>query len=205
LIISKLIYNNFNLENDNPFIFFDPTSAKFSKDLEDEEGEEDEPKGYFHKMIKKAAKTLKDEGPKIDFLLKKRLSRAKIEENKGGPGQKNINPNQHKTSNFSGNRKKDKLEKNDRNKNKNQKFSKNQKPFKPKQVCQFFIHGACHKGDDCTYSHDAHQIKKTELCKYFLTGNCIKGDDCLFSHNTKDFPCKYYHAKGVCEQAHLCK
>ena len=71
--------------------------------------------------------------------------------------------------------------------------NKNVKKFsnKKKQICQYYINGACHKGIECTFSHEAPQIRKNELCKYFLTGNCFKKDDCLYSHDTKKFPCKF--------------
>lgn len=39
-----------------------------------------------------------------------------------------------------------------------------------------------------------------ELCKFFLTGSCHKGQQCTFSHNLSDFPCKYLHATGHCEK-----
>lgn len=39
-----------------------------------------------------------------------------------------------------------------------------------------------------------------ELCKFFLTGSCHKGQNCTFSHNLSDFPCKYLHATGHCEK-----
>lgn len=39
-----------------------------------------------------------------------------------------------------------------------------------------------------------------ELCKFFLTGSCHKGLQCTFSHNLSDFPCKYLHATGFCEK-----
>ena len=87
----------------------------------------------------------------------------------------------------------------------------NKKPLKrttlgnKKQICQFYINGACKKGDQCPYSHDVEQIKKNELCKFFLTGHCAKGDKCLYSHNLKEFPCKFFHARGFCENLDNCK
>lgn len=44
-----------------------------------------------------------------------------------------------------------------------------------------------------------------ELCKFFLTGSCHKGAQCTFSHNLADFPCKYLHATGYCEKGEQCK
>lgn len=46
---------------------------------------------------------------------------------------------------------------------------------------------------------------KRDLCKYFLNGNCVKGDKCTFSHVSKDFPCKYFHSRGFCENNDNCK
>ena len=70
---------------------------------------------------------------------------------------------------------------------------------KSKQICQFYINGACKKGDKCPYSHDAEQIHKKELCKFFLSGKCNKGDKCLYSHDLKEIPCKFIHGLGFCE------
>lgn len=30
-------------------------------------------------------------------------------------------------------------------------------------ICNYYINGACHKGNDCTFSHDAPQIKKPNV------------------------------------------
>lgn len=77
---------------------------------------------------------------------------------------------------------------------------------KKKQVCQFYVNGACHKGNECTFSHDVQQIKRiTELCKYVLTGSCNKGEECLYSHDFKSFPCKFFHAIGYCENGENCR
>lgn len=95
--------------------------------------------------------------------------------------------------------------------NKKKQKKNNKKPLKrttlgnKKQICQFYINGACKKGDQCPYSHDVEQIKKNELCKFFLTGHCAKGDKCLYSHNLKEFPCKFFHARGFCENLDNCK
>ena len=82
-------------------------------------------------------------------------------------------------------------------------------------ICNYYINGACHKGNECTFSHDTPQVKKPnvnfyylilkELCKFFLTGNCHKGEECLYSHNTLTCPCKYFHSIGFCEKGTECK
>ena len=74
-----------------------------------------------------------------------------------------------------------------------------------KQICQFYINGACNKGDKCKYSHECEQIHKKELCKFYLSNTCTKGDKCLYSHNLKDYPCKFYHARGFCENCENCR
>ena len=80
----------------------------------------------------------------------------------------------------------------------------NFKSVKSKQVCQFYINGACKKGDKCPYSHDAEQIHKKELCKFYLSGKCAKGEKCLYSHDLSEIPCKYYHGLGFCENFQNC-
>lgn len=83
---------------------------------------------------------------------------------------------------------------------------------KNKAVCQYWINGACHKGNECGFSHDSAQVKKPnvfflikELCKFFLTNNCYKDKDCLYSHDLSQFPCKFFHAIGFCDKGELCK
>ena len=80
----------------------------------------------------------------------------------------------------------------------------NFKSVKSKQICQFYINGACKKGDKCPYSHDAEQIHKKELCKFFLSGKCAKGLKCLYSHDLSEIPCKYFHGLGFCENFQNC-
>ena len=94
-------------------------------------------------------------------------------------------------------------------KNKKKKKSKsnnnNFRTVKTKQICQFYINGACKKGDKCPYSHDAEQIHKKELCKFFLSGKCAKGDKCLYSHDLSEIPCKFFHGLGFCENFQNCQ
>ena len=91
----------------------------------------------------------------------------------------------------------------EKKKNKKEKYY-NFKSVKSKQVCQFYINGACKKGDKCPYSHDAEQIHKKELCKFYLSGKCAKGEKCLYSHDLSEIPCKYYHGLGFCENFQNC-
>ena len=97
-------------------------------------------------------------------------------------------------------KKKGKKKNKKQNKNKNKKI----KTLSGKQICQFYINGACKKGEKCPYSHNVEQIKKKELCKFFLSGNCSKGDKCLYSHNLKEIPCKFFHGRGLCENYEKC-
>ena len=105
----------------------------------------------------------------------------------------------------------DKAEENDKKKNNPQEH--NRKPSNKSkrsignkdQICQFYINGACKKGENCPFSHNCPQIHKRELCKFFLSGYCTKGSSCLYSHNLKDYPCKFYHARGFCENFENCK
>ncbi len=76
---------------------------------------------------------------------------------------------------------------------------------KPKQICQYYINGACSRGSSCGFSHEVEQVKKDEVCKYFITGACTKGEECLFSHDMSSFPCKFFHALGCCVNGDNCK
>ena len=120
-------------------------------------------------------------------LEKDEISHGKDEEN-------NSEKDTHEVSKKSKKKKKSKSKKN------NNSF----KSVKSKQVCQFYINGACKKGDKCPYSHDAEQIHKKELCKFFLSGKCLKGDKCLYSHDLSEIPCKFYHGLGFCENFQNC-
>ena len=120
-------------------------------------------------------------------LEKDEISHGKEEEN-------NSEKDTHEVSKKSKKKKKSKSKKN----------NNNFKSIKSKQVCQFYINGACKKGDKCPYSHDTEQIHKKELCKFFLSGKCLKGDKCLYSHDLSEIPCKFYHGLGFCENFQNC-
>ena len=38
-----------------------------------------------------------------------------------------------------------------------------QKNNKKRLICNYYINGACHKGNECTFSHDTPQIKKPNV------------------------------------------
>lgn len=63
-------------------------------------------------------------------------------------------------------------------------------------VCLYYMQGKCHKGDTCTFSHDAQPPRKMELCKFYLMDCCAKREKCLYMHS--DFPCKFYHTGLPC-------
>ena len=142
-----------------------------------------------------------------------------IDETKKEKGKNTLLQNKRKNSNDLGKRQKEKEEesssssvnsesiKQEKIKEKKEKKKEkyyNFKSVKPKQICQFYINGACKKGDKCPYSHDAEQIHKKELCKFFLSGKCAKGSKCLYSHDLSEIPCKYYHGLGFCENFQNC-
>lgn len=89
--------------------------------------------------------------------------------------------------------------------NKHNKKLKFDTSSKKKPICNFYVNGACNKGKECPFSHEAQLIRKNELCKYFLTNACVKGDECVYSHDTKSFPCKFFHAVGYCEKGESCR
>ena len=64
--------------------------------------------------------------------------------------------------------------------------------------------GGCHKGAECTFSHDFQPEKIKILCKYFLGGACNK-PNCAFSHNLSEFPCKFFHVLGTCDAGTFCQ
>jgi hypothetical protein len=76
-----------------------------------------------------------------------------------------------------------------------------EKNFKP--LCKFFVEGKCHKGSDCSYSHETSPSKKKEICKFYLQGFCGKGSECLFMHN--EFPCKFFHTNVECYSGDNCR
>ncbi|KAJ8731333.1 hypothetical protein PYW07_004497 [Mythimna separata] len=92
----------------------------------------------------------------------------------------------------------------ERNKhNKNDRRRSNHPMQDPDGVCLYYMQGKCHKGDDCSYSHDAQPPRKMELCKFYLMDCCAKRDKCLYMH--ADFPCKYYHTGLQCIYKDECK
>ena len=87
---------------------------------------------------------------------------------------------------------------------KKHKSNSNSKIVKKRAICQFYVNGACKKGENCPFSHNAEQIHKKELCKFYLSGKCTKGENCLYSHDLAEVPCKFYHGIGFCENLQNC-
>ncbi|KAL6043447.1 hypothetical protein QOT17_023880 [Balamuthia mandrillaris] len=75
---------------------------------------------------------------------------------------------------------------------------------RPVVVCKFYLNGACHKGEECTFAHIGTPAKKTEICRFYRMNACLKGEECLFSHDLKQEPCKYFY-KGKCAIGVTCK
>eukprot|EP00762_Andalucia_godoyi_P002483 ANDGO_02793.mRNA.1 hypothetical protein len=44
-----------------------------------------------------------------------------------------------------------------------------------------------------------------EPCKFFFSGNCHKGDNCTYSHQLHFFPCPHFHLRGSCPDGARCK
>lgn len=53
-----------------------------------------------------------------------------------------------------------------------------------REVCKYFLHGACRFGDSCYYLHDKNLLTKQTraVCKYYLAGSCSFGDQCFNEH-----------------------
>lgn len=160
-----------------------------------QDSEDEEETGFFHKMFKKEKEGEKISRKSEGFLKVKRKSSKEIE-------QDNVHKKQFK-----------KIEKKPKEveyqvkpeyEPKSKKDKKKQ-DFKPRLICQYWVNGACNKGKDCTFSHDAPQVKKQEMCKYFLSGTCMKREDCLYSHDITALPCKFFHAIGCCMNGESCK
>ncbi|XP_059143402.1 probable E3 ubiquitin-protein ligase makorin-1 [Physella acuta] len=60
-------------------------------------------------------------------------------------------------------------------------ISKNQPKFH--QVCRYFLHGACNKGEQCSYVHDRSGAVPVEnVCRYYQFGRCSYGNNCRYDH-----------------------
>jgi hypothetical protein len=50
-----------------------------------------------------------------------------------------------------------------------------------KEICKYYLHGACRNGAGCRFSHSMDAPKST-VCAYYLAGNCAYGDKCRYDH-----------------------
>ena len=50
-----------------------------------------------------------------------------------------------------------------------------------REICKYFLHGACRNGASCRFSHQMDAPKST-VCTYYLAGNCAYGDKCRYDH-----------------------
>ena len=173
--------------------------------INSEESSEEESIDFFH--INKnpnnniESKSKSKENSKIDLLNKKRkISNDSLSSNKSNKNNNNNNKYNDDSISSNENSEKKNINNNKKEKNKNYKSVKS----KTRQICQFYINGACKKGDKCPYSHDAEQIHKKELCKFYLSGKCTKGAKCLYSHDLSEIPCKFYHGLGFCDNLQNC-
>ena len=175
-----------------------------------EESDDDDDKNFFLKSKEMQMENLininneikeKEKNSEITFLQNKRekTQEKNIETNTEINKELNTELNMEENS-----ENKNKKIKKKKKKKKNKTQNKQHKVLNGKQICQFYINGACKKGEKCPYSHNVEQIHKKELCKFFLSGNCSKGEKCLYCHNLKEIPCKFYHGRGLCENYDKC-
>ena len=50
-----------------------------------------------------------------------------------------------------------------------------------REICKYYLHGACRNGASCRFSHEMSAPKST-VCTYYLAGNCAYGDKCRYDH-----------------------
>ena len=50
-----------------------------------------------------------------------------------------------------------------------------------REVCKYYLHGACRNGPGCRFAHGTDAPKST-VCSYYLAGNCAYGDRCRYDH-----------------------
>ena len=160
--------------------------------LKSDESSDEESLDFFH-IDKNYYKSKEEE--KNNFLNAKRKY---SDESNNKQNNKNIDKDSFSSDDISSS-----IKQNEKKKKKKEKYY-NFKSVKSKQICQFYINGACKKGDKCPYSHEAEQIHKKELCKFYLSGKCTKGEKCLYSHDLSEIPCKYYHGLGFCDNFQNC-
>lgn len=73
---------------------------------------------------------------------------------------------------------------------------------RPTVLCKHFMDGSCHRGAECSFSHEGTPAKKTDPCRFFVGGYCTRDNDCLFNHN---LPCQHFFQHGRCRFGEECR
>ncbi|KAI3443619.1 hypothetical protein Pfo_000284 [Paulownia fortunei] len=103
-------------------------------------------------------------------------------------------------------KKKERLKRAEKNRKLGIKRLKLQPVLKPKTIlyCRHYLHGRCHEGEKCNFSHDTVPLTKSKPCGHFARHSCLKGDDCPFDHQLSKYPCKNYTSNGFCSRGSDC-
>lgn len=51
-----------------------------------------------------------------------------------------------------------------------------------RELCRYYMHGACRFGENCFYSHEKTTKPINIVCRYYLAGECSFGDHCFYEH-----------------------
>ncbi|GER45243.1 zinc finger family protein [Striga asiatica] len=103
-------------------------------------------------------------------------------------------------------KRKDRLKRAEKNRKLGVKRLKLQPVKKQKTVtyCRHFLHGRCHEGEKCKFSHDTVPLTKSKPCGHFARHSCMKGDDCPYDHQLSKYPCNNYTTNGFCSRGSDC-
>ncbi|CAA0842572.1 Zinc finger CCCH domain-containing protein 65 [Striga hermonthica] len=103
-------------------------------------------------------------------------------------------------------KRKDRLKRAEKNRKLGVKRLKLQPVKKQKTItyCRHFLHGRCHEGEKCKFSHDTVPLTKSKPCGHFARHSCMKGDDCPYDHQLSKYPCNNYTTNGFCSRGSDC-